>query len=192
MLAAQDLEAARAGANELEEIARSLDAPLLRAAATGARGAVLLASGNAARAVEVLRDSWSDWEQVGARYECGRVRAMLGLAFRTLGDEATAELELDAARWIFQGLSAGPDVRRLQTPSARSADRGDGGLTVRELEVLRLLAGGHTNRVIGQKLSISEKTVARHVANIFTRLNLSNRAAATAWAYQHGLAGGPS
>jgi ATP/maltotriose-dependent transcriptional regulator MalT len=192
MLAAKDLDAARSAADELEQIAKSLDAPLVRACAAEARGAVLLATGDAARAVLALQDSRSAWEQVDARYQTGRVRTMLGLACRELGDQATADLELDAARWIFERLSAGPDLRRLQALVAdRPAEKGDGGLTSRELEVLQLLAAGHTNRVIGQKLSISEKTVARHVANIFTRLNLPNRAAATAWAYQHGLAGNP-
>lgn len=189
MLAAKDLEAARAGADELEEIAKTLDAPLVRASARQARGAVLLAAGDAAGAARALRESWAAWDEVDARYEGGRVRALLSRACRELGDVATAELELDGARWIFQRLSAGPDLQRLDAlAAAPRAGKRDGGLTAREIEVLRLLAAGRTNRVIGQKLAISEKTVARHVANIFTKLNLPNRAAATAWAYQHGLA----
>lgn len=189
MLAAKDVEAARAGAEELDAIAKTLRTPLVRASATQARGAVLLASGDAAGAARALRESWAAWEEVQARYEGGRVRVMLGLACRELGDVTTAELELDAARWVFQQLSAGPDLRRLEAIAAPRAEKGTGGLTAREVEVLRLIATGLTNRVIGRKLSISEKTVARHVANIFTKLDLANRAAATAWAYQHGLAG---
>lgn len=190
MLAAKDLDAARAGAGELEEIAGSLDAPLLKASAAQARGAVLLASGNAQSAIDMLRQSWTAWQEVQCRYEGARVRALIGQACRALGDQASADLELDAARWALQQLSAAPELKRLDVLSARPASRGDGVLTAREVEVLGLIAVGHTNRAIGRQLGISDKTVARHVSNIFTKLNLSSRAAATAWAFQHGLARG--
>ena len=192
MVAAKDLDAARAGADELEDLSRSLDAALLRASAAQARGAVLVASGEPQAALEVLRDAWAAWQEVQCRYEGAKVRALIGQACRALGDETTAELELDAARWALQQLAATPDLERLDAARVRAAGKGNGGLTAREIEVLSLIAAGHTNRAIGRKLAISEKTVARHTSNIFTKLNLSSRAAATAWAFQHGVVRGGS
>jgi DNA-binding NarL/FixJ family response regulator len=190
MLAAEDLDAARGGADELEAIARALDAPLVRASAAQARGAVLLASGDPQSALEVLRQSWNSWQEIEGRYEAAQVRALIGRACRETGDQATAELELDAARWAFEQLSAAPELERLEALRTRGAAKGNGVLTARELEVLQHIAAGHTNRAIGKKLAISEKTVARHVSNIFTKLNLSSRAAATAYAFQQGLTRG--
>ena len=111
---------------------------------------------------------------------------LIGLACRELGDDDAAELEIDAARWTFERLSAGPDLSRARS-LARPKPRPAGALTDRELQVLRLVAAGHTNRVIAGSLRISEKTVARHVSNIFNKLGLSSRAAATAYAYQQRL-----
>jgi len=187
MLSANDVEAASAGANELGEMAETLDAPLLRAVAAQALGAVLLARRDPRGALAALRPSWAEWREIGAPYEGARARVLIGLACRELGDQATAEMEFDAARWAFQQLSAAPDLKRLASLTRQAAPQPTGGLTARELEVLRLVAAGHTNRVTGEKLSISEKTVARHVANIFTKLDLTSRAAATAYAYKHGL-----
>lgn len=186
MLAANDLAAARAAADELAGLAGTIDAPMLRAAAEHARGAVALASGNARLALEALRSSWTIWQEVEAPYESARTRLMMALAHRQLGDEDAADLELDAAAWAFEQLSADPDLERVRSLS-RKPRRTAGALTDRELQVLRLIAAGHTNRVIGTRLHISEKTVARHVANIFTKLGLSSRTAATAYAFQHGL-----
>jgi DNA-binding CsgD family transcriptional regulator len=187
MVSANDVEAASAAANELGEMTETLDAPLLRAVAAQALGAVLLARRDSRGALAALRSSWAEWREIGAPHELGRVRVLIGLACRELGDHATAEMEFDAARWAFQQLSAAPDLKRLESLTRQAAPQPSGGLTARELEVLRLVAAGHTNRVVGEKLSISEKTVARHVANIFTKLDLTSRAAATAYAYQHGL-----
>jgi DNA-binding NarL/FixJ family response regulator len=120
-------------------------------------------------------------------YEAARARVLIGLACRQLGDEETAEMELDAASWTFGQLGAVPDVVRAQSFSRRAAAKPAGGLTGRELEVLRLVATGKTNRSIAADLFLSEKTIARHVSNIFTKLGLSSRAAATAYAYEHDL-----
>jgi DNA-binding NarL/FixJ family response regulator len=114
------------------------------------------------------------------------VRILIGLACRALGDEDAAEMEFDAARWVFEQLSAMPDVTHARSLSRRHV-RSAGRLTEREIEVLRLIAAGGTNRAIAGALHISEKTVARHVSNIFTKLGLSSRSAATAYAYEHGL-----
>jgi DNA-binding NarL/FixJ family response regulator len=111
----------------------------------------------------------------------------MGLACRELGDEDTAAMELDSARRVFQQLGAKPDLDRVEELSRKTAPKAAGGLTAREVEVLRLVAAGKTNRAIADQLVISEKTVARHVSNIFTKLGLSSRSAATAYAYEHDL-----
>ena len=187
MLAAGDIDAARAAADELSEIADDLDAPLLRALAAQAQGSVLLLEGDARAALAALRPAWTAWQELEVPYEAARARVLIGLACRQLGDEDSAEMELDAARWIFGRLGAGPDVAHAQSLSGKAAATPASGLTARELEVLRLVATGKTNRVIAADLFVSEKTVARHVSNIFTKLGLSSRAAATAYAYEHDL-----
>jgi DNA-binding NarL/FixJ family response regulator len=115
------------------------------------------------------------------------VRILIGQACRALGDDDGADLELDAACHVFRQLGAAPDLARMKALSGRSAAASACGLTPREIEVLRLIAAGKTNRAIAEELGISEKTVARHVSNIFTKLDLSSRAAATAYAYEHDL-----
>jgi DNA-binding CsgD family transcriptional regulator len=187
ILAAGDVQAARAAADELGAIADDLDAPLLRAVATQALGSVLLGAGDVRPALGALRRAWTAWQELGVPYEAARVRVLVGLACRQLGDEDTAEMELDAARWVFEQLGAAPDLARAQALSRATATKPAGGLTARELEVLRLVATGKTNRSIAADLFVSEKTVARHVSNIFTKLGLSSRAAATAYAYEHDL-----
>ena len=187
MLAANDVTAARAAADELSEIAAGLKAPLLNAMSTHAQGAVLLAEGSVRAALDMLGKTWAAWGALEAPYEAGRVRVLIGLARRELGDESAAEMELDAARGAFQRLGAIPDLARLEERPTRHDPRATGGLTGREMEVLALVATGKTNRAIGDELVISERTVARHVSNIFTKLGLSSRSAATAYAYEHDL-----
>jgi DNA-binding NarL/FixJ family response regulator len=186
-LAEGDVPAARAAADELAKIAANLDAPLPRAVAAGARGAVLLAGGEARDALAALRQAWSAWQELEAPYEAARVRVLIGLALRELGDDDTAAMELDAARWVFRHLGAAPDLARVEALSRTAAVRAAGGLTARELQVLRLVAAGKTNRAIADDLIISERTVDRHVGNILTKLGLSSRSAATAYAYEHAL-----
>jgi len=187
MLAADDVEGAGVAADELSRIADDLDAPLLRASGTRARGAVLLAGGDVGLALETLRRAWAEWQDLEAPYEAARVRVLVGLACRALGDEDTAEMELDAAHWVFQQLGALPDVAAVDAMSVRAAVEEASGLTPRELQVLRLVAAGKSNRSIATDLFLSEKTVARHMSNIFSKLGLSSRAAATAYAYEHDL-----
>ena len=184
MLEAEDVAAARTAADELAGIAAQLDAPYLNALAAEAVGAVILAEGDARAALAKLRTAQRSWRELEVPRQAARVRVLIGVACRELGDDASAELEFEAARGVFEQLGARPDVERL----ARivGAPR-PGGLSRREGEVLTLVAAGKTNRAIATELVISEKTVARHVSNIFAKLGLSSRAEATAYAYKHGL-----
>ncbi len=181
MLAAGDLEAAGTAVDELE--ASAATGPLVhRARAQEARGALRLARDDAAAAVASLRPAADIWLSLAMPYDVARVRVRIGDACRALGDDDSAALEHGAARETFARLGAGPDLARLdgRTP-------GTGGLTAREVEVLRLVAAGHSNRRIATDLVLSEKTVARHLSNIYTKLDLGSRAAATAYAYDHHL-----
>ncbi len=185
MLAVDDVAAARAAADELTVIASTLDAPVLHAASAQAAGAVLLAEGDPDGALDRLRDASRAWHDLEAPYEIARVRVLTARACLALGDHDTAQMELDAAGRIFEDLGASPDLAIVgQLAVARKEP---GGLTARELEVLGLVAAGKSNRVIAEELFISQKTVERHLSNIFIKLGVSTRAAATAFAYEHDL-----
>jgi DNA-binding CsgD family transcriptional regulator len=187
MLAVGDLEEARRACGELEATAQGFDTGLLGAMAAHARGAVQLAEGDAQAALGSLRRAWQAWQDLEAPYVAARVRVLVGRVCRTLGDDDGAEMEWEAARAVFEKLGAAPDVARIDQFSQSAPSSRAHGLTPRELQVLRLVAAGKTNRAIATELSISDKTVARHVSNIFTKLGLSSRAAATAYAYKHDL-----
>jgi DNA-binding CsgD family transcriptional regulator len=186
-LVAGDVPGARAAADELNTIAAQLDVPLLRATAKQADGAVLLAEGDTRTALGCLRSAWTHWQELEAPYHGARVRVLIGQACRALGDEDTAEMELDAARWVFQELGAAPDLAGVQKLSKRPAATAPGGLSLRETQVLRLVAAGKTNRAIADELFLSEKTVHRHLSNIFTKLEVGSRSAATAFAFRHNV-----
>jgi DNA-binding NarL/FixJ family response regulator len=109
------------------------------------------------------------------------------MACRAVGDVDGADLELAAARAVFADLGAVRDVARVDDLIARAAAVGGTGLSRREIEVLRLVADGRTNREIASELGISERTVDRHVSNLFSKLDVSTRSAATAYAYEHRL-----
>ena len=187
MIASGDLEAARSAADELATAAAQLGAPFLRALAGHAGGSVLLASGEARGALDALRSAWGLWRELDAPYEGARSRVLMGLACRAIGDTDSATLEFDAAHKTFTQLGAAPDMARLAALRRYEPVGPAGGLSAREVEVIRLVASGKSNRAIAAQLFISEKTVARHVSNIFTKLGVSTRAAATAYAYEHGL-----
>jgi len=184
-LAAGDAATARCVADELALVAASLDTPYLHALAAHASGAVLLAEGDAAAALPLLREAYAGWSGLEAWYEAARVRVSIGLACRELGDGSAAELELDAARAAFERLGAAPELVRLAKLAPRA--RADDALSPRETEVLALVAAGKPNRAIAADLFISEKTVARHLSNIFAKLGLSSRTEAAAYAYRRGL-----
>jgi DNA-binding NarL/FixJ family response regulator len=189
MLAADELERARGGCRELEEIAERQASDVLRAIAAHARGAIALAEADAANALATLRQALEAWRELPAPYEVARVRLLIGSACRMLGDEDTAALELDAARELFAELGAASDLAAIDSIERRTADAHLHGLTARETQVLRLVAGGRSNRQIAAELVISEHTVARHLQNIFTKLGVSSRTAAAAFAFEHDLVG---
>jgi len=189
-LVAGDVAVADAAAQELSTIAARLDTPYLDGEAAQATGAVRLAQGKPREALALLRRAEQVWRDFGAPYECARVRVFVALACRALGDDDAAEQEFGAARRAFEQLGAVCDLSRLdalQQPVAPAAASSAGGLSPRELEVLAQIASGSTNKAIAVTLKISEKTVARHVSNIFLKLGLSSRAGATAYAWQHQL-----
>ena len=185
LLEVDDVRGARAAVDELAAVAVQLDAPYLTALAAHAFGAVLLAEGDPRAALTRLRTAQRSWRELEAPHEAARVRMLIGAACRELGDGASAELEFNAARGALEQLGARPDLERL---ARLAGSPRPGGLSRRESEVLMLVATGKTNRAIATELFISEKTVARHVSNIFRKLGLSSRAEATAYAYKHGLA----
>jgi DNA-binding CsgD family transcriptional regulator len=187
MLAVGDAQEAHSACGELEEISARYDRSMLGAMVAYAEGAVDLAEGDARAALLTLRRAWQVWRDLEVPYEAARVRVLVGLACSVLGDDDTAALELEAARGVFAQLGAVPDLARVDSLTRRVRSIDAHGLTPRELQVLRLVAAGATNKVIAAELVLSERTVDRHVSNIFTKLGVSSRTAATAYAYDHQL-----
>ena len=188
MLAVGERERASAGCRELEELAERQASDALRAMAAHGQGAVALAERDAQRGLVALRRALGLWQELAAPYEVARVRMLIGSACRALGDADTATLELEAAREVFAQLGAAPDVAWIDSIGQHTRPAVHG-LTAREVEVLRLVAAGKSNREIATELVISEHTVARHVQNIFAKLGVSSRTAASAFAFEHDLAG---
>ena len=186
-LAAGDLDSAGTAADELDSLAGDSDAPVLAASATTVRGSVLLAQSDVPGAVASLRRASALWHELKLPYEAARTRMLYGLALRAVGDEDGARLELRAALGAFERLGAPGDAARASDLMGGPAAL-PGGLTAREAEVLRLVASGKTNRDIAVELVISEHTVARHLQNMFAKLGVTSRSAATAFAYEHDLA----
>jgi DNA-binding NarL/FixJ family response regulator len=180
-LATGDADLARSACRELEQLAAAHPNAMLSASVAHGRGALALADGDARAALAALRDAETAWQQLDAPYEAARVRVLVATACRALGDEDSAALELDAARAVFERLGAAPDLAALGGAEAAH------GLSPRELQVLRLVAAGSTNRAIAAELVLSERTVDRHVSNILAKLRVPSRSAATAYAYEHRL-----
>ena len=187
MLAVGALDEAGEACRELAAIADDFRSEMLDAAAAEARGAVLLAEGDAQTALGPLRQALQTLQELDVPYEIARARVLVALACRALGDDDSAALELEAAREIYHGLGAVPDVATVDALAAGQAGGDTHGLTARELDVLRLVAAGETNKTIAARLVISERTVDRHVSNILAKVGASSRAAATAYAYEHQL-----
>jgi len=186
-LANDHIDAARAAATGLSDlVVAGPSMPLLEATATRTDGIVRLAEGDIKGALQVLRRASDQWRALDAPYEVARVRLAIGQACRALGDADAATLEFEAAREVFVGLGATPDVAAVDALVGTSPPT-PGGLSPREVEVLGHLARGGSNRGIAAVLGISERTVDRHVSNIYTKLDVSSRAAATAFAYEHDL-----
>jgi ATP/maltotriose-dependent transcriptional regulator MalT len=187
MLAAGGLDDARVACDELETVAARYSSALLDAITAYERAAVELAAGDAPRALELMRRALDAWRTLEAPYEVARTRLLIGEACRALDDTDACELELEAALADFVRLGAVPDAARAERLLGRAPQKDAHGLSPRELEVLRLLAAGQSNRQIAATLVISEHTAARHVQNIFGKLRVSSRAAATAFAFGHDL-----
>jgi DNA-binding CsgD family transcriptional regulator len=185
MIAAGELEEARAACAELEQVCADYDSELLRAQLAQTRGAIALASGDPDAALTHLRSAFQAWQELEAPYETARTRLLVGRACREVGDEDAFALELQAARETFERLGAAADVAAVD--ALTGAEAPPHGLSSRELEVLRLLAKGLSNREIASELVISQHTVARHVQNIFRKLDVGSRSAAGAFAFEHDL-----
>jgi DNA-binding CsgD family transcriptional regulator len=184
-VAAGDLHDAAAAADELDRIAAAFESPALAAAALSARGRLQLAQGDSAAACTTLQDALHHWQQLEVPYEVATVRLLLGQACRNCGDEDGAGRSLERAAAIFDKLGAALDAR--QTRDLTSSSPRPGGLTAREAEVLSLVASGRTNRDIAGDLYLSERTVARHLSNIFTKIGVTSRTGAAAFAYENDL-----
>lgn len=189
-LAADELDEAAQACEELETIGATYETTVLGTLARHVRGAVDLAQDQATASLASLRAAVREWLELEAEYEAARARVLTGQACRRLGDESTATLYFEKARQTFSALGAVPDMARLDEFEGRPA-ASESVLSPREVEVLRLVAAGETNRSIAQVLVVSERTVERHVSNIFTKIGVSSRAAATAYAYEHALVAGP-
>ncbi|MGH2752844.1 MAG: LuxR C-terminal-related transcriptional regulator [Actinomycetota bacterium] len=184
-LAANDLEAAVRAADDLVELSARYRSPLITAHAAGARGAVALAGGDPAAALPDLRVAVVEWMRLDCSYGLARARTLAGIALGAVGDRDGATFAFEAALDVFERLGAEPDVRRVRELLG-SPDRPKG-LSAREVEVLKLVASGRSNKKIAAELFISENTVARHVQNIFAKLGVASRAAATSVAVNEGL-----
>jgi DNA-binding CsgD family transcriptional regulator len=187
LLAVGDPAAARECAAELARVAGGVDAPLLAGLAAHCTGATRLATGEVAEGLTALRRATAVWRDLGLPHHLAQARVLVGQGLRDLGDEDAAEMEFGAAREAFETLGAAPDLAALDSLDPPVEPARPGGLTAREVEVIRLVARGLSNRAVADHLRLSEKTVARHLSNIYTKLGISSRAAATAYAYEHEL-----
>lgn len=185
-LAVEEIDKARSSAEELATIAQSFGSKILGAMAAHAQGAVRLAEGDPSGAIVPLRHALSVWTRVGAPYIVARIRVALSRAYAALGDADGSELEIDGATQVFRKLGAEPDLAAIVAKGSAGSDSRFT-LSSRELEVLRLVAKGKTNKAIARQLRVSERTIDRHLSNIFDKIDVANRAAATAYAYEHDL-----
>jgi DNA-binding CsgD family transcriptional regulator len=186
LVATGDVAEARSASDELAAIADAQGSEALNALAAHAESAVALGEGDAPAALASARRAWQAWQDLGAPYDAARARILIAQACAQIGDTDTVALEVDAARDVFFRLGATPDLARLDS-FARKRPRAQHGLTLREVEVLSLVARGNSNREIATALVISERTVARHLQNIFAKLGVSSRAAASVFAAEHDL-----
>ena len=187
-IAAGDLAVAEEAARELDEIAGAFESPELAAAALSTRGRLQLAQGDSGGACRTLQEALEHWQRLEVPYEVATVRLLLGQACRNCGDEDGAGRSLARAAEIFEQLGAAVDADHTRSlTTASSSTPLPAGLTDREAEVLSLVAAGHTNKQVATALHLSERTVARHISNIFTKIGVTSRTAATAFAYENHL-----
>jgi DNA-binding CsgD family transcriptional regulator len=185
----KQIDEAREANNELTDIANELDAPYLYARSANCQGAVLLAEGKARLALEHLQEALKSWDALHLPYESARTRELKGLAYQELNDKDNTEVELSAAKWVFEQLKAVPDLERVSRLLNTKQDHQTHGLSLRELQVLRLVVSGKTNKSVASELFISERTVDRHVSNIFNKLDVSSRVEATTLALKNKILG---
>lgn len=187
LLESGEVPQARDACDELARIAGHFTTEALRGIARQARGAVELAEGDAQAAATSARRAFEAWQDIDAPYLAARARLLRAQACRAVGDGEGAEMELEAAKAEFERLGAAPDLARIEGMSQSEWSGRPHGLTARELQVLRLVAAGKTNKAVAAELSLSERTIDRHVSNIFNKLDVPTRAAATGYAYRHKL-----
>ena len=187
MLATGDISQAHNASQELLKVAEDFDTEVLVAMAAHTEGAVQLAQGDIKHALTTLRKAFTAWQQLAAPYQTAQARVHLGMACRALGDEEGAAMELLGAQVIFEQLDAKIDLARISSLVTKTPSKSSHGLTPRELQILRIVATGKTNKSIAAELCVSEKTVDRHISNLFNKLSVSSRAAATAYAYKNKL-----
>jgi DNA-binding CsgD family transcriptional regulator len=187
MLATANIDEARAASDDLVEVADRFGTDELRAMAIHTVGSVDLAEGNAAVALGSLRQAFELWQRVDAPYESARVRLLIGQACCLVGDDEAGEMEFEAAKVVFDELGAAVATQQGDSFTEASVLAQQHPLTPREAEVLRLIAAGKTNKTIAEELFLSERTIDRHVSNILTKLQISSRSAATAYAYRNKL-----
>lgn len=190
MLAAGGLPEAVAAVDELGRCADLFGTTLVRVEHDRAMGEVALADDKASAALARLRRAAAGWRELAAPYETAVTAVLLATACRAVGDEEGAQFELEAATATFAQLGAAPDLARARALLARPAARSAHGLTRREAQVLQLVAEGRTNHMIASELSLSERTVHRHVSNIFVKLGVGSRTQAATFALEHDLVRG--
>ena len=185
MIAHHMIPEARLAVDELLGLTKKYETSFLRAITTYCQGAVLLKEDDPAAAIGALRKSLNIWNELNAPYETASARLLLGIAYREKKDHDSAKMELTAAQWIFSELEAIPDLEKVNALMDNKKEPDLHGLTLRELQVLRLVSEGDTNKAIAGKLFISERTVERHLSNIFNKLGVYSRTEATTFAFRH-------
>ncbi len=185
MIAVKKTEEAFEATKELGDIAKEFDAPYLFAMSSYCQGAVFLAEGSIQLALDHLQKALKGWNTLHLPYESALTRELKGLVYRKLKDKDNSDMELVAAKWVFEQLKAIPDLERITQLLNKKRHYETYGLTLRELQVLHLVVSGKTNKIAAGELFISERTVDRHVSNIFNKLGVSSRVEATAFVFKN-------
>lgn len=192
MLSARQMDEAKKASEEMLSIATECDVPYLTAMAAHGAGQVAFETGEMKQALKYLQEALPCWHTLHFPYETARSRELKGRIYSALGDASNAESEFEAAKWTLQQLQAIPDLARVEQLLTKKKDHNNYGLTLREMQVLDQIALGKTNRLIAASLFISERTVDRHVSNLFNKLGVSSRVSAITFALQNNLVEQPA
>lgn len=187
LVAGNHLEEATQAVKKLNNIAKGFDSLYLQAISIHCQGAVFFAKGNFQFSLDQLQKALKIWNWLHLPYESALTSELKGRVYRELNDQDNSEAELLAAQWNFEQLKAAPDYERVSQLLSKKKKQETHGLTLREVQVLKLLASGKSNRFIGDELFISERTVDRHVSNIYQKLRVTTRVEAAAFALKHNL-----